>query len=615
MVSAVVWRAMILTLLCVILGAALTAGTADRQIEPPPHKFKFVLRHGQPLDLRVFSQVQAIFQTAGKGFLFEHSECGPDDMYCGFAVHHFAPVSVNRECLVSPPSFDSDDEDRGYERPHVLHSYDINSWGTGNQTAIVEEVLEYGNLRTQSFVSLDGSLSALGTYIDNLADNMFRVPHTESNRIKRECSRIRYSDWRSNMSLFADFLLRQEPVIIEGVPVIHPSALAETLRPLHEHRVSVKLSPDREFEGIDSLVNWGMAGSQYVPREILDQMQSPDLVVVRAAHTDMRLKDLFKLFTASSITPDSDKDPVGSVINAYVEYLPIRNDLSNPLRQLLDKLLPQQADQTVFPTSKLSFVLPAYLDSILQRGKAHIWLGDGRAIGKLHFDPFDNLLFQIEGSKTFLLADPASNERFSEGHMREAEIDVVPLRGQHVNADENDRTVWNLDGADVNHIRGIFRKHVLSESTSMVHSPIASLRAALESIKGVPQHEAPGNSYDPNTWEHVKARFPLARGIPRSILECEVSAGSAIFVPSFWWHEVESHPGEKQHFVEEDDGLRGGGMQNPDGVEVIKHNFSLNAAVNFWFDPVFSKEFPCATCRKYLSPDYRKFVATRLSTT
>jgi hypothetical protein len=34
-------------------------------------------------------------------------------------------------------------------------------------------------------------------------------------------------------------------------------------------------------------------------------------------------------------------------------------------------------------------------------------LGDGNTVGKLHFDPFDNILVQLVGEKSFRLADPS----------------------------------------------------------------------------------------------------------------------------------------------------------------------------------------------------------------
>ena len=48
----------------------------------------------------------------------------------------------------------------------------------------------------------------------------------------------------------------------------------------------------------------------------------------------------------------------------------------------------------------------------------NIWFGDGKTIGKLHFDPFENLLTMIHGSKEFLLFDVSLSPTFLEGHIR-----------------------------------------------------------------------------------------------------------------------------------------------------------------------------------------------------
>ena len=72
------------------------------------------------------------------------------------------------------------------------------------------------------------------------------------------------------------------------------------------------------------------------------------------------------------------------------------------------------------------------------------------------------------------------------------------------------------------------------------------------------------------------ARYPLAQDI--QFMDCVVGPGEALFVPSYWWHEVASSPSE----------------------ETID-DLSLNVAINFWFQPLYSKSFPCASCRKKLN--------------
>jgi jumonji domain-containing protein 7 len=97
-----------------------------------------------------------------------------------------------------------------------------------------------------------------------------------------------------------------------------------------------------------------------------------------------------------------------------------------------------------------------------------------------------------------------------------------------------------------------FRKYELLESTSMVHTPL---------------------HFEDETVQHIPS------------IECKVNAGDAIFVPSYWWHEVTSSPGPKQKFNK-------------------RSSIQLNAAVNFWFEPLYTKEFPCVTCLRQLNKAY-----------
>ena len=71
-------------------------------------------------------------------------------------------------------------------------------------------------------------------------------------------------------------------------------------------------------------------------------------------------------------------------------------------------------------------------------------------------------------------------------------------------------------------------------------------------------------------------RFPLfGDAIP---LRCRIERGEFLFLPSWWWHEVQSYP-------EKDEGI--------------------NIAVNFWFRPFYEKEYPCQTCPLEFNPFYR----------
>jgi hypothetical protein len=223
--------------------------------------------------------------------------------------------------------------------------------------------------------------------------------------------------------------------------------------------------------------------------KVLKQMESPHLVVVRAAHHEMLLGhvlDLISLSTkADSSTrnlPNLKKDsnnntyyyvknfkdetaenehfePQKYSTNAYVEYLDIsdKKRLAGLIEQLIPlNLLPSwlgmglktefngnphrsndskntesgndldvNVERVLYDTKPTGMVntscnskdvtkdihreledpgsLGSILDgeSLLKGGKPHLWLGNGRTVGKLHFDPFDNILVQLEGMTIF----------------------------------------------------------------------------------------------------------------------------------------------------------------------------------------------------------------------
>jgi len=131
--------------------------------------------------------------------------------------------------------------------------------------------------------------------------------------------------------------------------------------------------------------------------------------------------------------------------------------------------------------------------SFLHEHSTNLWLGDGLTVGKLHFDPFENLLAMVSGSKRFTLYHPWHNEDLYEGHIREAELDFDSRSGS-------------------------FRRVKLLNTTAMVMSPV--------------DVAAPDYS-----------RYPLfARAVP---ITCDVGPGDILYVPAFHWHEVQSSPGDR----------------------------------------------------------------------
>jgi hypothetical protein len=98
-------------------------------------------------------------------------------------------------------------------------------------------------------------------------------------------------------------------------------------------------------------------------------------------------------------------------------------------------------------------------------------------------------------------------------------------------------------------------------------------------------------------------------------MTCEVNPGEAIFLPSFFWHEVTSHPGNEINLnfsmkyhesssskfqytplpaEKADDTTTSKITTTTSAADKLR----LNMAINYWFDPYFNKEFPCKSCRK-----------------
>ena len=97
---------------------------------------------------------------------------------------------------------------------------------------------------------------------------------------------------------------------------------------------------------------------------------------------------------------------------------------------------------------------------------------------------------QLSGEKHLTLFDPHHNENLYEAHIPEALLGFTPRTGS-------------------------FHRRTLLESTSMVMSPVDIQDPDLE-------------------------RFPRFAEAKR--LHCSLGPGDVLFMPAFWWHEVQSHP-------------------------------------------------------------------------
>jgi len=204
------------------------------------------------------------------------------------------------------------------------------------------------------------------------------------------------------------------------------------------------------------------------------------------------------------------------------------NELLDAIQGFIPKRLPQNANY-YFEYAKLDLLkddMPKTIPfaEFLKLEHFNTWLGDGSTVGKTHFDEFENLLFQMSGEKKFTVFSPEFRANMYEQHLREGRFEV---RGDRVERAE------------------------LLDSTSMVMSPVDVQRANL-------------------------TRFPLFDDV--TALVCDVREGDLLYLPSFWWHLVESVPSSDP--------------RKPP-----------NLAVNYWFSPFWTSEFPCAECTWHINTE------------
>jgi hypothetical protein len=217
----------------------------------------------------------------------------------------------------------------------------------------------------------------------------------------------------------------------------------------------------------------------------------------------------------------------------------------------------------------------------------NMWLGIGPTVGRLHFDPFENLLAVVRGRKAVVLFDPSDNAALSEGHMREATLVHLP------DAAEDDASAALAAAGETDESAGQpppqasvaallssrYSRAALSDSTSMVNSPVELKDPAAWGGGSAAQRSA------------FADRFPLFAQRARP-MRCTVHEGETLFIPSWWWHEVASTPPEVHTAVPL------AHVSDSDVADAATH-----VSLNFWWSPAWTKPFPCAACALRLNVD------------
>lgn len=369
----------------------------------------------------------------------------------------------------------------------------------------LEDTVEFVNDICNTQRDVNGKLNMKGHHKQYILNNLYSVGsktswilHKSAGAPIAQCEKTFIKSWDQ---FFADYLQISKPVIITGATdgwKAHTKWTKEFLRHKYGNRtVHIKMSPTKDYEGIESADLWDNYDQFAIPEQVKEKLKFPDLVVPRPAPVNMNFTDFLDLI--ENIANGTVKNA-----SAYLEYSSIKSYFPEML---------EDVNEMPFVKGKLKLL------------HSNLWLSDGDTVGKLHFDPFDNFLCMIDGKKELIIFEPHHSEQLYEAHIPEAEfsVDMATLK---------------------------FSRHQLTESTSMVMSPIDLDYPNVE-------------------------RFPLFE--KAKPLNCTINEGEVLFMPAFWWHEVRSSPNKLRH---------------------------RNLAVNYWYEPFLTKEFPCTECKLNVNPAY-----------
>ena len=256
----------------------------------------------------------------------------------GGGIALYSHVARDRTCLTSP------------ERSLPIADRYSGSLHTAS-------VVEYVNNNCGTFLTASGGLTVAGLLEQHILHDLF-WPSGE----QRECERIKMP---SKEQFFSEYLIRSKPVIIEDGLLEWPALQKWTqdffYKEFGDQFVHIKLTPDGTFEGVESASLWEDYGSFVIPDVVKRQLEFPDLVVVRPATQELKFADFLNSLSSQNYS-------------AYLEYSSI----------------PEYLPQLEQDLSELPIVT-----DLLTRRHLNIWLSDGNTLGKLHFDPYDNLLCQV----------------------------------------------------------------------------------------------------------------------------------------------------------------------------------------------------------------------------
>jgi Cupin-like domain len=307
---------------------------------------------------------------------------------------------------------------------------------------------------------------------------------------------------------------------------------------LREHgaeALQVSLSKSEMFEGVELAEDWdgaerfwtlwrgGQSPREGAPPEVLSKPGLSRFEPCQHAGPDCMRHVLDRVVVRPAVTKASLRqmmtgDLPEGAASAYVQY----EGIPASLRALVDT--------------------PAFAKA-LKPDFQGLWIGRGRTLAQLHYDANENILVMLRGTKRWRLFPPTSGNALHEGFMLEVQ-QRLHSAGHGGGAFDGGATKLGKDTVGLG-----------NASLSFFTSPVSS-----ESLDS--------------------ARFPAVEATLAT--ECVLNAGDMLFVPSWWWHSVDTTP-----------------ETDSSGKP------AWSAALNFWFEPLYVKDYACADCKLRRNPAYR----------
>ena len=255
----------------------------------------------------------------------------------------FYPRQVrDRSCLLSPPAESLSKIQSTYTDPLVLNL-----------------LVQYLNHNCHAFRTPTGSMLPAGILHRELMSNLFHIAEPVE-----QCQELDHIP--SVSEFFQDYLFHSRPLVIRGGAADWTAMKKWTTSYLREKYgdkvVHIKLTPDGNFEGVENVSLWS-GYFDFIPTSVRTKLLFPDLVVVRPATRELKFSDFLDLIMAKNKS-----------YSAYLEYSSITHYM---------------------PHLEEDIAAPPFLNGLLQRQHLNMWLSDGNTLGKLHFDPYDNFLCQV----------------------------------------------------------------------------------------------------------------------------------------------------------------------------------------------------------------------------